>query len=163
MIETATLITLCMLYLVFFRPGKTPPLDNPLVIERPGEYHLSLAPQLNLAQPFIEQVASRIRLSDESVENTDTQFFEVRDNQVTAHGFEFYLLAVTRRNGMMFFQAARPLPVNDSRQFDVIGEFSRAVLLRFSDDQAHVSGDAIVAAIRHVAQLRGIQIKTLTD
>ncbi|MDD4928780.1 MAG: hypothetical protein PHP85_05830 [Gallionella sp.] len=161
MIETATLITLCMLYLIFFRPGKTPPLENPLVIERPGEYHLSLAPQLNLAQSFIEQVASQVRLSDESVENTDTHFFEVRDNQVTAHGFDFYLLAVTRRNGMLLFQAARPQ--NDSRQFDVIGEFSHAVLDRFPDDEAHISGEAIVSAVTYVAQLRGIKIKALTD
>lgn len=52
MIETLTIITLSVLFLIFFRPGKTPPLDNPMVIERPGKYHVTLAPQLNLAQPF---------------------------------------------------------------------------------------------------------------
>src|SRR5487761_2630846 len=98
MVESATLITLCMLYLIFFRPGKTPPLENPLVIERAGQYHLTLAPRLNLAQPFIEAVAGQLALS--SAQNIASQFFEVRDKQVVAHGYDFYLLAVSRRNGL---------------------------------------------------------------
>jgi len=60
MIETITIITLSVLFLIFFRPGKTPPLNNPLVIERPDHYHMTLPPQLNLAQPFIEAVAAQI-------------------------------------------------------------------------------------------------------
>ena len=73
MIEFTTIVTLAILFLIFFRPGKTPPLENPLVIERPGQYHMTLAPQLNLAQPFIEEVASR--LGSAALPDCDTVFF----------------------------------------------------------------------------------------
>jgi hypothetical protein len=59
MIETMTLITLSLLFLIYFRPGKTPLLDNPLVINRTGRYQATLAPQTNLAQPFIETIAEQ--------------------------------------------------------------------------------------------------------
>ena len=162
MIETATLITLCMLYLIFFRPGKTPPLENPLVIERAGQYHLTLAPQLNLAQPFIEAVANQIGTSGEGTPNSATQYFEVCDKQVMAHGYDFYLLAITQRNGMLLFQAARPLAKDETSHFHTISEFANAVLARFPDGEEYASGDKIVSAAQQVAELRGIQIKTLT-
>ena len=63
MIETLTLITLCVLFLIFFRPGKTPPLESQLVIERPGQYKITLVPQLNLAQRFIEALIVRLAKS----------------------------------------------------------------------------------------------------
>lgn len=161
MIETATLITLCMLYLIFFRPGKTPPLQNPLVIERPGQYHLTLAPKLNLAQPFIEAVVNQIGTSGEAGQSSATQFFEVYDNQVAAHGFDLYLLAITRRNGILLIQAARPVSKDPNAYLDTIREFAQAVLARFPDDEEPASGDKIVATALHEAELRGIKIKTL--
>ncbi|MFA6971190.1 MAG: hypothetical protein WC208_07290 [Gallionella sp.] len=162
MIETATLITLCMLFLIFFRPGKTPPLENPLVIERPGQYHLTLAPQLNLAQTFIEALANQIASSDEAAQSSATQFFEVRDNQVAAHGFDLYLLAITRRKGMLLFQAARPLSKDKNCYLSTISEFAHAVLARFPDGEEHASGEKIANAALQVAARRGIQIKTLS-
>jgi hypothetical protein len=163
MIESATLITFCMLYLIFFRPGKTPPLEKSLVIERVGQYHLTLAPQLNLAQPFIEALAAHLGSAVASEQNSETQFFTVRDKQVAAHGFEFYLLAITQRNGMWLFQAARPLAKDDAEQLPVISEFAHDVLARFLLDEAPTiaCGEEIVAAAQQVASLRGIQIKTL--
>lgn len=162
MIETATLITLCMLYLIFFRPGKTPALENPLVIERPGQYHLTLAPQLNLAQPFIEALINLPELSDREGANSATQFFEVRDKQVVAHGYDFYLLAITLRNGIVYCQAVRPLSNEPADQLPAISEFSHAVLARFPDDEAHAAiwDEKIVAAAQHTADLRKIQLKT---
>lgn len=159
MIETATLITLCMLYLIFFRHGKTPPLENPLVIERPGQYHLTLAPKLNLAQSFIEAVANQIVSSGQAGTSSSTHFFEVHDKQVAAHGSDSYLLAITRRNGMLLIQAARP--VSEGQNLRTIGESAQAVLARFHDDQATAAGGDIVAAALHVAGLRGIQVKSL--
>ena len=161
MIEFTTIVTLCVLYLIFFRPGKTPPLENPLVIERAGQYQLTLAPHLNLAQPFIEAIASRIGASDEGKPDSATQFFEVRDKQVKTHGFDFYLLAITRRSGMLYFQAVRPLSRDSGSQFKTISEFADAALARFPDTEEYASGDAIVAAAQHEANLRGIHIKTL--
>lgn len=159
MIEFTTLITLSILYLIFFRPGKTPPLKNPLVIERPGQYHMTLAPHLNLAQPFIEELARHIGTSDEA--SSETKYFEVRDKQVTSHGFDFYLLAITRRKKMLFFQAARPLSKDQTGQLHTISEFAHSVLARFPDDDEHVFCEEIVTAVQQVAGKRGMQARTL--
>lgn len=160
MIEFTTLVTLCVLYLVFFRNGKTPALKSPLVVERPGQYHLTLAPQLNLAQPYIESIGSRL-MSDEIKPDSATQFYEVRDKQVAAHGFDFYLLAITRRNGMLYFQAARPTSKNEAGKLPAIREFSDAVLMKIQGGEQPVPGEDIVAAVQQEANLRGVQIKTL--
>lgn len=161
MIETATLITLCMLYLIFFRPGKTPPLENPLVIERPGQYHLTLAPQLNLAQSFIEAIVRQIASLADVPANTETYYFEVRDSEVSAHGFECYLLAITRREGLLYIQAAPPLSKDRSTYLTVISEFAHRVLVRFPDDEAHAPAEEIVSAVQQASKQRGNQIKSL--
>jgi hypothetical protein len=77
------------------RPGKTPPLDNPLVIERPGQYHMTFARHINLAQPFIELVDNQFGAANVTSQYSTTQFFEVRDKQVAAHEHDCYLLAIT--------------------------------------------------------------------
>jgi hypothetical protein len=161
MIESATILTLCMLYLIFFRSGKTPPLENPLVIERAGQYHLTLAPHLNLAQPFIEAIVGKIGNVDEGESDSATQYFEVRDKQVAAHGFDFYLLAITRRNGMLYIQAARPASKDQADLVGTISEFAQKVLAKVPGSGESVSGEKLVAAAQQVAQLRGVQIKTL--
>ncbi len=159
MIETATIITLCMLFLIFFRPGKTPPLENPLVIERAGKYHLTLAPQLNLAQTFIEDIFALVAASNLAGSNSATQVYQVKDKQVTAHGFDFYLLAITRRDGMLYFQAVRP-PLGGVGHLAVALEFSDSVLKRFpASDDAVVPADDIDAAVQEAARKRNIQIK----
>lgn len=163
MIETATLITLCMLFLIFFRPGKTPPLENPLVIERAGRYHVTLAPQLNLAQPYIEAVAREVGASSDATHSSATQCFAVHDKQVTAHGRDFYLLAVTQRNGMLYFQTARPS--SDGEQLPVIREVADQVLARFPDAGEHDAAldDGLQEAAQQAAQLRNIVIKQLKE
>jgi hypothetical protein len=160
MIETATLITLCMLYLMFFRPGKTPPLGNPLVIERTGQYHLTLAPQLNLAQSFLEAIAGQIADLADVPANTETTYFEVRDSEVAAHGFDCYLLAITRRAGLLYIQAAPPI-AKDQSNLSVISEFAYRVLFRFPDDEAHASAEEIVRAVQQASKQRGNQVKSL--
>ncbi len=158
MIEFTTIVTLCILYLIFFRPGKTPPLENPLVIERAGQYHMTLAPQLNLAQPFVEDVAGR--LDSLASSDCDTVYFEVRDKQVTAHGFDFYLLAVSRRHGMLFFQAARPVS-KDANHLEAIREFSRNAMARFPEEGVQQPCEEIVSSVNEAAQVRGIEIRVL--
>jgi len=163
MIETLTIITLSVLFLIFFRPGKTPPLNNPLVIERPGQYHMTLAPHINLAQPFIEAVAKHVGTVSDVIQNSATQFFEVRDKQVTAHGHDCYLLAVTLRNGMLYFQATSPLDGNQNKHSKTIREFADAVLARFpvSGEHDSVLDERIVRAVQDAAQLRSIHVKLL--
>lgn len=106
MIETATIITLVMLYLVFFRPGTTPLSTSPLVIERTGKYRMTLAPQLNLAQPFIEVIAKRIEAAQHVV--VGECVFEVCDKHVTPKGFDCYELVIAQKDGMLYFEARNP-------------------------------------------------------
>ena len=165
MIETLTLITLSVLFLIFFRPGKTPPLANQLTIERPGQRHIILAAQLNLAQPFIEDVTRQLGTAGSTGPDSATQCFEVRDKNVTAHGHDFYLLAITRRNGMLYFQAARPQSEDPSNQYKIISEFAGSVLAHFPAAGTHsaVLDERIIAAVQETARLRGINIKQLSD
>lgn len=165
MIETLTIITLSVLFLIFFRPGKTPPLDNPLVIERPGQYHMTLAPQLNLAQPFIEIVAQQAGTPSDAAQYSKTQCFEVRDKQVTAHGHDGYLLAITQRNGIMYFQAASPLSGDPNSRHKTISEFADMVLVRFPPTGKHNTAldEHIVAAAQEAAKLRSVYIQLLTQ
>jgi len=164
MIETITIITLSVLFLIFFRPGKTPPLNNPLVIERPGQYHMTLTPQLNLAQPFIEAVAKQLGSQSDETQYSSTQYFEVRDRQVTAHGHDYYLLAITQCNGMQYFQATSPKSDDLNSSLRTIHEFADAVITRL-----HVNGEhkieldeRIVDATQVDAQLCRINIKHLS-
>ncbi len=163
MLETITLITLSLVLMSILRPGKTPPLDNPLVIERPGKYHMTLAPQINLAQPFIEVVAKQIGAQGQTTQSSATQCFEVRDDQVTAHGYDSYLLAVTQIGGMLYFQATSPMDGDQNRYRKTIGEYSSAVLTRFPEGGEHNAAldKCIVAAAQEAAQMRGIYIKHL--
>jgi regulator of protease activity HflC (stomatin/prohibitin superfamily) len=163
MIETLTIITLSVLFLIFFRPGKTPPLNNPLVIERPGQYHITFVPLLNLAQPFIEAVVGQIGPSDKAKQCSTTQYFEVRDNQVTAHGYSSYLLAITQRNGMLYFQAVSPQSDDTNSYLRTISEFADAKLVRFPATGEHDSAldERIVAAVQEAARSRSIHVKHL--
>ena len=162
MLETLTLITLSVILLIIFRPGKTPPLNNPLVIERAGAYHITLAPQLNLAQPFIEAIAKELSHSP-VVGHSAPQYFEVDDAQAKAHGHKAYLLAVTRRNGMSYFQATAPHPENPD-YLRTIKEFSGDVLARFEPNGNHdpILDEAIFTAINTVAPPRSIVARHLT-
>jgi hypothetical protein len=158
MIETLTLITLCMLYLIFFRPGKTPPLKKSLVIDRPGKYHALLAPNLNLAQPLVEAIAQRLLESSSDAGSSTTQFFEVQDTHVTAHGHAAYLLAITKRNGMLYFQATAPAGNSDHLQ--TISEFSQKTLEKFplAGEPDDTVNREIVSAAQQVANTRSIEI-----
>jgi len=109
MIETVTIITVCMLLLVYFRPGTTPQSTAPLVIERTGKYRMTLAPQLNLAQPFIEAIAKRIAATGHAAGDKATCIFEVRDKRVVPKGFDRYELTISQVNGMLYFEARTPL------------------------------------------------------
>jgi hypothetical protein len=163
MIETFTIITLSVLFLIFFRPGKTPPLNNLLVIERPGQYHITLMPLLNLAQPFVESIAQQIGASNEVIRYSKMQCFEVRDNQVVAHGYKSYLLAITRRNGMLYFHAASPQSDDPNSHFPTIKKFADENLSPFPAIGTYDAtlDTLIVTATQEAARLRSIEIKHL--
>jgi hypothetical protein len=126
---------------------------------------VTLAPQLNLAQPFIEAISEQIGTPSDAAQYSSTQCFEVRDKQVTAHGHDSYLLAITQRNGIAYFQATGPLAGNQNDQRKTISEFADAVLARFPATGAHNTAlnERIVAAAQAAAQLRSIHIKQLAQ
>lgn len=167
MIEFITLTILTLLVITIIRPGKTPPLDNPLIIQRPGQHHMTLAPQLNLAQPLLEAISKEIRAQVQVQKNCATQCFEVRDKQATAHGQECYLLAITRRNGMLYFQAIAPRPLARDRDshFNTLMEFARGVLCDVPAPDAHnaEAGEQIAAAAISAAQQHQVEIKRLLE
>lgn len=158
MIELFTLTVLTLVVLSLLRPGKTPPLDNPLIIERAGQYHMTLAPQLNLAQPLIEDIARRLGASGELAPNSATLCFEVRDKEVRAHGKDFYLLAITRRNGMLYVQAIAPQAGDPASRKTVLLEFAHAVLVNIPpesepDEQLN---NLLISTIKDAALMRSI-------
>ena len=57
--ESLLLITLITLVVLTIRRARPVILENPVIIQRPGQYHITLAPQLNRAQTFIEQIAKQ--------------------------------------------------------------------------------------------------------
>jgi hypothetical protein len=160
-----TILTLVLLIVVFVaKPGKTPPLLNPLIIDRAGKYHLTLAPQLNLAKPFIEDIAKLLDKIGSMPGNSSSNYFEVRDVKVKAHGRDFYLLAITFRNGKLYFQAiSSHAGFAQDRLYELV-EFTQAVLINIpinGDDNEEIN-QLIVSATLDAAQARGINISTLS-
>lgn len=161
MIETLTLITLSVIALILFRPGKTEPLNNPLVINRVGQFHAVLAPMLNLAQPLLENISREFPEEMRQSGNTATQCFKVQDKEVKAHGKNFYLLAATLRDGVLYFQATAP----DDHQgdLDTIRNFAEAELSRHPATASHsdTAERALMDAIYAVATRRSATLTPL--
>ena len=129
MFELFLLILLVTIIVLSIRSGKSVVLDEPIIIHRTGQYHITLAPQLSLAQTFIEQIAKQFALSHTPQGDTPSQYFEVRDPQF-AQGETGYLLAIAWRGGMLYFQAINPQPLlrDTNSHLKTLREFSEAVL-----------------------------------
>ncbi|MGO8754393.1 MAG: hypothetical protein ACLQHK_04085 [Gallionellaceae bacterium] len=155
MIETLTIITLSVLALIFFRPGKTEPLKNPLVINRGGQFHAVLAPMLNLSQPLLESISRHLNDQDRQSGNSKPLYLMVSDREVKAHGDKFYLLAVTLRDGVLYCQAIAPQ--EKENHLDTIRAFSDAEMFRHPETRPHsdAAQAALAAAIQAAADQRG--------
>ena len=165
MIESITIVTISLLLLAYFRPGKTPPLENPLIINRAGKYQITLAPKLNLAQPFIEAVAKEINIAFPATESKAIQFFVVRDRQARSHGSDIYLLSICYRNNMLYFYAENPQPNTPNEYLDVIKAYSVDCMEGFpaTDEHTKAIESAITLATQAVAKERGIEVNLLTE
>lgn len=144
-------------------------LDNPIIIQRPGQYHITLAPQLNRAQTFIEQIAKQFSELSPGQGEFSTQYFEVHDSNVIAQGESFYLLAISLRGGVLYFQAINPQPLlyDADSHLKTVRKFSEAVLalhplIGTSDGQGVINlGNAVEAA---ASQLQiGVKIMQAID
>jgi len=128
--ESLLLLTIITLIVITIRRARPVILENPVNIHRPGQYHITLAPQLNRAQTFLELIAKQFIQSHHPEGDLPTQYFEVRDPKVFSKGQDSYLLAVTLRGGELYFQAVNPKPAKhkESNRYHTLREFSESVL-----------------------------------
>jgi hypothetical protein len=165
--ESLLLLTIVTLVILTIRRGKPVVLDNPVIIERAGQYHITLAPQLNRAQNFIEQIVKQYPLDIARQSEFATQFFEVTDPKVFAQGESFYLLAISLRGGVLYFQAINPQPLlhDADSHLKTVREYSRAVMafhpLLGSSDQQGVKN--LETAIGTAARQLQIGVKILQE
>ncbi len=164
MIEiTLATIIITIIIVLTLRNTKHAVLENPLILNRTGQYHAVLAPKLNIAQTFIEAIAKQIPGPRDESQNSSTQCFEVRDPQAVAIGHEFYLLAVTMRNGMLYFQAIVPRPlINDQdSHFNMLMESAHGVLkdITATGMPSTEMDERTITAIDTAAEKLGIGIK----
>lgn len=162
--ESLLLITIITLIVITIRRARPVILENPVVIQRPGQYHITLAPQLNRAQTFVEQIAAQFSKTHSLNGDFSSRYFEVRDPKVFARGASCYLLAVTLRDGLLYFQAANPGKQNDAdSHLKTISEFSATVLNQHPHtDQADPHGEQeLDDAVGAVARQLQIEVKPL--
>lgn len=163
MIETFIIITLVsLLFLIFFRPGKTPSLENRLLINRPGKYQIRLAAKLNWAQPFIEAVAKQI--GSVASHGNSMLFFEICDRHHGSKGRDCYLLAIVCQNGMLHFQAEHPSK-NPSDNLDALKALAIDELLELParDENGEATELQLATAIRAAALECGVDVRLLTN
>jgi hypothetical protein len=161
MIETLTLITLCTIALILFRPGKTPPLESPLTINRVGQFHAVLAPRINLAQPLLEDISRHLTEDVRQGGNTPPLYFRVEDREVKAHGQDYFLLAASLRDGVLYFQATAP--AKDKGDLESIRAFAEAELSLHPETRPpeQNTGAALAEAIQAAASKRGASLASL--
>lgn len=167
MIEiTLATIIITVIIVLTLRNTKRAVLENPVILNRTGQYHATLAPKLNLVQTFIEAIAKQLPGPRDANQNSSTQCFEVRDPEAAAIGHDLYLLAITMRNGLLYFQAIVPRPPINAQDshFNMLTESANNTLARFpATDNAHTAGmdESLITATNTTAQKLGINIKQL--
>ena len=163
--ESLLLITIITLIVITIRRAKPVVLENPVVIQRPGQYHITLAPQLNRAQTFIEQIAKQFSQSHPEQGDITSRYFEVHDPKVFAQGADCYLLAVTLRDGLLYFQAANPkVSKHDAdNHLANIREFAESVLKRHPHQESagEQGAEKLDAAVSTAASQLQIAVKEL--
>lgn len=164
----AELFLLCMivtLVVLTIRSGKPVILDNPVVIHRVGQYHMTLAPQLNRAQTFIEKISKQAPISVALIADSSTQFFVVYDEKICASDEKLYLLAVAIRAGIWYFQAINPQPLlhDCDSHLKTLSAFSDGVLVQHPPVfSAQSSSDTVVYdAVQAAAQIMQIKVEKL--
>jgi hypothetical protein len=105
--------------------------EKPVVIRRPGQYHVTLASQLESSRIFVETLAQRLAGGSHPAGDTPTCCFRI--GHAAGRTEDFYLLAVAFRKGVFFIQAIAPRPLvrDDASHLATLREFSDAVLLHY--------------------------------
>jgi len=161
--ESLLLITIITLIVLTIRRARPVVLENPVIIQRPGQYHITLAPQLNRAQTFIEQIAKQFTQLHLPEHDLPTQYFEVRDPRVFSKGESSYLLAIALRDGMLYFQAVNPKPLlrDADSHYKTLRDFSESVLQHhpLSEPADELGAEKLRAAVDTIATQMKIAVK----
>lgn len=138
-------------------------LDDPLVIQHPGKYHITLAPQLAHAQAFIENIVGCFFESGRQAGDIPTRYFEVCGAESPSQ--VQYLLAVALRGGTLYFQAINPPPLlrDADSPLKSLREFSEAVLqqLPLPEHADGQGGGDLSAAVEAAAGRSHLVVKVL--
>ncbi len=156
MIEiTLATIIITIIVVLTLRNTKQAILENPLILNRTGQYHATLAPRLNIAQVLIEAIAKQIPGPHDQSPDSAPQCFEVRDPSAVAIEQELYQLVIAIRDGGLFFQATASHSLDDNQK--VSAETS-------PDTRTHnlEMNKRIVVAANTAAQQLGIRIRHVT-
>ena len=167
MIELFLLVLLVAIVALSIRNGKPGAPDDPIIIEKPGRCHLTLAPQLNHTQTFLERIADQFALAIPPQGDLPTLYLEVRDPQAPVAGASLYLLATAWRSGQLYFQAILPstLRQDSAGRLEAIRDFSVAVLaLHPFGGRADMAGtENLRIVIDSVAHQSGMSVKGLGE
>ncbi len=147
MLELLILAVIVAVVVLSLRPRK-PVLEEPLIIEEPGRYHVTLAPRLSDARAYIENIAERFAATSTPGGDTPTLFYQVHPAQLPREQGA-YLLAVALRGGVLYVQAITPvsLQLDEAAQLKQLREYSAAVLA-YHQLTGAVDGEAL-ARLRH--------------
>jgi hypothetical protein len=163
MIELTLLTILFTIVVLVIKPGRTPPLENPLTIERIGQFRATLAPKLNLAQPLLESISKNLSEQARSSGDTRTLYFSINDGDVKAHGAKYYLLSVTLHHEMLYFAVCSPLPL--IYDYNTILNASATALSELQQNKETISENAegsLIKAVLSSADQFGVKIFQLT-
>jgi len=157
MYELFILVVLITIVVLSMRRGKAV-MERPLIFERAGQYHITLAPQLEGAQMFIEKIANQLTQSPPSQGEFPSLFFEVRDSNMLAENTERYLLAFAYRGGTLYAQAINPQPLlrDDDSHLKQVQAFSDAVMALHP--LKHPSNDAEIEILCRVVEKTAPQL-----
>jgi hypothetical protein len=165
--ESLLLLTIITLIVITIRRARPVILENPVIIQRPGQYHITLAPQLNRAQNFVEQIAKQYMQSHPSERDLPTQYFEVRDPKVFSKGHNCYLLAIALRGGVLYFQAVNPKEKqhDSDGHYKTLHEFSESVLQHhpFSGPADEHGAGKLHATVDTIAAQLMITVKSIAS
>ena len=157
-----TAIILLIAFILIGRLTKPRQLERPVVIERGGNYRVTLAPRLNLAISFIERIAHSFRAQPALSGDSATLCLAVSDPSLKRYAIETYLLAITLRHGMLYFQAMQPVLKGDSpyRQLDEFAQAANMPPAKLSDAQ---QDERLLAAAEQTAAGHDISIQRLLE
>jgi len=166
MYELFVLVVLIAIVVLSVRRGKTV-MDRPLIFERAGQYHITLAPQLEGAQMFIEKIANQFIQPSPGQGELPSLFFEVRNSNMQAENAERYLLAFAYRGGTLYAQAINPKPLlrDTDSHLKQVQAFSDAVMalhpLKHPSDDAEV--EILCSVVERTARQLNITVTRLID